>query len=184
MPCDLSPQQQRPARIDSLSWATPIACYRAPHRIAQGSETPVCSEKSHRTLSFPSLFFFFSEKVVVSQERVSGLPDKGADLRGSLGNFRGSFGNFRGTSGLLVGSTVRELPGKSPKNFQGSSGNFRGSPGTSQKLGAAWLPPSDSPNLSPIFGGKRQGKPPKKQGLLITAEPRKIMGKKGKTIKI
>ena len=85
-----------------------------------------------------------SEKVFVSQERVSGFPEKGADLRGSLGNFwgslgnfRGSLGNFRGTSGLLLSSTVRELPEKSPKNFRGSSGNFRGRPGTSQKLGGA-----------------------------------------------
>ena len=85
-----------------------------------------------------------SEKVFVSQERVSGFPEKGADLRGSPGNlrgspgnFRGSLGNFRGTPGLLLGSTVRELPGKSPKNLRGSLGNFRGSPGTSQKLGGA-----------------------------------------------
>ena len=63
---------------------------------------------------------------------MSGFPEKGADLRGSPGNFRGSLGNFRGTSGLLLSATVRELPGKSPKNFWGSSGNFRGSPGTSQ----------------------------------------------------
>ena len=69
----------------------------------------------------------------MSQERVSGFPEKGADLRGSPGNFqrspgnfRGSLGNFWGTSGLLLLSTVRELPGKSPKNFRGSSGNFRG----------------------------------------------------------
>ena len=66
-------------------------------------------------------------------------------------NFRGSPGNFRGTPGLLFSSTVRELPGESPKNFRGSSGNFRGSRGTSQKLGGAWLPCSDSPNLSPSF---------------------------------
>ena len=38
----------------------------------------------------------------MSQERVSGFPEKGADLRGSPGNFRGSLGNFRGTSGLLL----------------------------------------------------------------------------------
>ena len=63
----------------------------------------------------------------MSQERVSGFPEKGADLRGSpgnfrgsLGSFRGSLGNFRGTSGLLLSSTVRELPGKSPKNFRSS----------------------------------------------------------------
>ena len=51
------------------------------------------------------------------------------NFRGSPGNFRGRLGNFQGTSGLLLSSTVRELPGKSPKNFQGSSGNFQGSPG-------------------------------------------------------
>ena len=64
----------------------------------------------------------FSEKVFVSQERVSGFP-------GSLGNFRGSLGNFRGTSGLLLSSTVRELPGKSPKTsgeVRGTSGEVRG----------------------------------------------------------
>ena len=68
---------------------------------------------------------------------MSGFPETAANLRGSLGNFRGSPGNFRGTSGLLLSSTVREFPGKSPKNFRGSSGNFRGSRGTSQKLGGA-----------------------------------------------
>ena len=102
-----------------------------------------------------------SEKVSVSRERVSGFPENGADLRGSqgnfrgsLGNFRGSLGNFRGTAELLLSSTARELPGKSPKNFRGSLGNFRGSWGTSQKLGGAWLPSSDSPNLSPILTSK------------------------------
>ena len=74
------------------------------------------------------------------------------ELPGKFGEVWGSLGNFRGTSGLLLNSTVRELPGKSPKNFWGSSGNFWGSPGTSQKLGGAWLPPSDSPNLSPTKG--------------------------------
>ena len=85
------------------------------------------------------------------------LPREGADLqgspgnfRGSPGNFRGSLGNFRGTSGLLLSSTVRELPGKSPKNFQGSVGNFPGSLETFQKLGGARLPPSDSLNFSAI----------------------------------
>ena len=50
---------------------------------------------------------------------------KSGELLGSLGNFQKSQGNFRGSSGLLLSSTVSELPGKSPKNFQGSSGNFR-----------------------------------------------------------
>ena len=90
-----------------------------------------------------------SEEVFVTHERVSGFPEKGADLWGSLGNFRGSPGNFqgspgnfrgylenfRGTSGLLLNSTVRELPGKSPGNFRGSSGNFRGSPERSRNSG-------------------------------------------------
>ena len=75
------------------------------------------------------------------------------NFRGSPGNFRGSLGNFRGTPGLLLSFTARELPGKSPKNFQGSLGHFRGSPGTFQKLGVAWLPLSDSPNLSPANMG-------------------------------
>ena len=67
----------------------------------------------------------------MSQDRVSGFPEKGADLRGSPGNFQGSPGNFRGslvnfrgTSGLLLSWTVREFPGKSPGNFRGSSGNL------------------------------------------------------------
>ena len=44
-----------------------------------------------------------SEKVFASQERVSGFPEKGADLRGSPGNFRGSLGNFRGSLGNFRG---------------------------------------------------------------------------------
>ena len=69
----------------------------------------------------------------MSQERVSGFPEKGADLRrspgnfrGSPGNFRGSLGNFRGTSGWLLSSTARELAGKLVGNFRGSPGFVRG----------------------------------------------------------
>ena len=40
-----------------------------------------------------------SEEVFASEERVSGFPEEGADLRGSPGNLRGSFGNFRGSLG-------------------------------------------------------------------------------------
>ena len=59
-----------------------------------------------------------------SQRKGPDLRGRAADLRGSLGNFRGSLGNFRGSSGLLLSSTVREvpgkwLPGKWPKNFRG-----------------------------------------------------------------
>ena len=57
-------------------------------------------------------------------------PGKSRNFRGSLGNFRGSLGNFRGTSGLLLSSTVRELPGKSPK----TSGEVREPPGGVQGL--------------------------------------------------
>ena len=67
----------------------------------------------------------------MSQERVSGFPEKGADLRGSLGNFRGSqgnfrgsLGNFRGTSGLLLSSTVRELPGEVAEKLPGKFGEL------------------------------------------------------------
>ena len=60
----------------------------------------------------------------MSQERVSDFPEKGADLR-----VRGGLGKFQGTSGLLLSSTVRELPGKSPKTsgeVRGTSGEVRG----------------------------------------------------------
>ena len=72
----------------------------------------------------------------MNHQRVSGFPEKGAGLRGTLGNFRGKsgelrgkLGNFWGTTGLLLRSTVRELPEKSPKNFRGSSGNLPGKSG-------------------------------------------------------
>ena len=82
-----------------------------------------------------------SEKVFANQERVSGLPEKGADLRGSPGNFRGSPGNFRGSPGNFRGSpgiaakfhserTSGEVAEKLP-------GKFGELPGTSQKLGVA-----------------------------------------------
>ena len=69
----------------------------------------------------------------MSQVRVSGFPERGVELRASPENFRGSLGNFRGTSGLLLSSTMRELPGKSPGKF----GELPASPGTFQKLGGA-----------------------------------------------
>ena len=69
----------------------------------------------------------------MSQERVSGFPGKGADLRGSPGKLPGKPGELPGKFGELPGnpwialkSTVREVPGKSPKNFRGSSGKKLG----------------------------------------------------------
>ena len=114
----------------------------------QGSGLTISSKnerfKPRMKISNENGSFDVQRKFFASQERVSGVPEKGADLRGSpgnfrgsLGNFRGSLGDFRGTSGLLLSSTVRELLGKSPKNFRGSLGNFRGSPGSFQKLGVA-----------------------------------------------
>ena len=82
----------------------------------------------------------------MSQERVSGFPEKGLtsgevpELPGKFGELRGSLGNFRGTSGLLLSSTVTELPGKSPKTsgeVWGTSGDFpeaRGSLTPHQRL--------------------------------------------------
>ena len=77
----------------------------------------------------------FRESFCESEEGVR-LPRETADLRGSPGNFRGSpgnfrgsLGNFRGTSGLLFSSTVRGLPGKSPKTsgeVRETSGEVRG----------------------------------------------------------
>ena len=73
---------------------------------------------------------------------MSGFPGRGADLRGSPGNFRGSPGNFwgspgnfRGTSGLLLSSTVRERPGKSPGKLPGKLGEL---PGKSRDFPEAW----------------------------------------------
>ena len=89
-----------------------------------------------------------SEKVFASQERVSGFPEKGTDLRGKSGKLPEKSGELPGKSGKLPGKagkllsstarlSVRELPGKSPKNFRGSLGNFWGSLETFQKLGGA-----------------------------------------------
>ena len=76
----------------------------------------------------------------MSQERVSGFPEKGADLGkvrelpGKFGELPEKFGKFPGNLWIAVKFHSERT---SPKNFRGSSGNFRGSPGTSQKLGGA-----------------------------------------------
>ena len=53
------------------------------------------------------------------------------ELPGKFGELPGKFGELPGNLwiGLLLSSTVRELPGKSPENFRGSWGNFRGKSG-------------------------------------------------------
>ena len=75
----------------------------------------------------------------MSQQRVSGFPEKGADLQGSpgaSGEAWGTSGEVWETSGepLVVGRFHSErTSGEVAEKLPGSSGNFRG--GTSQKLG-------------------------------------------------
>ena len=85
----------------------------------------------------PTLRELESERVFVSQERVSGFPEKGltsgevrGNFRGSPGNFRGSLGNFRGTwiavkfhSERTSGEVAKKLPGKFGE-LPGKSGDF------------------------------------------------------------
>ena len=83
-------------------------------------------------------------EVFVSQERVSGFPENGADLRKS-GELPGKFGELAGKFGKLprnlwiAGRFHSERTfGEVAEKLRGSPGNFRGSPGTSQILfGAA-----------------------------------------------
>ena len=73
-------------------------------------------------LSFPPPL---SEKVFVSQERVSGFPEKEADLRGSPG----TSGEVWGTSGEVWGTSgeVRETSGEPLECLVPQWGKFRGS---------------------------------------------------------
>ena len=114
------------------------------------------------------------EGVRLPRERAD-LRGSPGDFRGSLGNFRGSLGNFRGTPGLLLSSTVREPPGKSPKNFRGKFGELPGKPGNFPEARGS-LTPSQRlakfiSNLSrapynyvlPNFCGKHREKTEKKE---------------------
>ena len=73
----------------------------------------------------------------MSQERLSGFSERGADLRGSPGNFRGSLGNFRGSFGILPGNlqiavkfhserTSGEVAERTSGEVRGTSGEVRG----------------------------------------------------------
>ena len=87
----------------------------------------------------------YSEKVFVSQERVSGFPEKGADLRGSpelpgkFGELPGKFGELPGNlwiagrfhSERISGEVAEKLPGKSG-DFPRSSGQPDSFPATRQ----------------------------------------------------
>ena len=84
----------------------------------------------------------------MSQERVSGFQEKGL-TSGEVPELPGKFGKLPGNLRIAVKFHSERTSGEVAENFRGSSGNFRGSPGTSQKLGGACLPTSDSPNSSP-----------------------------------
>ena len=90
----------------------------------------------------------------MSQERVSGFPEKGADLRGSPGNFRGSPGNFRGRLGNFRGTSgycwVPQW-----QNFRGSrrktSGEVRGTSGEARELPRSSGEPDSLPATRQIY---------------------------------
>ena len=75
-----------------------------------------------------------SEKVFVSQERVSGFPEKGADVRGSPGTSgevwgtSGKFGKLPGILRIAVKFHSDRTSGEVAENFRANSPNFRGSP--------------------------------------------------------
>ena len=97
----------------------------------------------------------------VSQERVSGFPEKGADLRGSpgnfrgsLGNFRGSLGNFRGTSGLLLSSTVWRTSGEAAEKLPGKFGELPGKSGDFPEARGSLTPPQ---RLAKVVSKEKNG---------------------------
>ena len=99
----------KPCRILSRREADTEFQYRPPivdtDMIADAIFADAISETSSSTISRKlSTVCKKSEKVFLNQKRVSGFPEKGADLRGSAGNFRGSPGNFRGSLGKLPGN--------------------------------------------------------------------------------
>ena len=93
------------------------------------------NQDSQHMLEQPRGYLKYSEKFLLSQERVSGFPEKGADLRGSPG----TSGEIcpPGNLWIAVKFHSERTSGEVAENFRGSSGNFRGSAGTSQKLGGA-----------------------------------------------
>ena len=67
-------------------------------------------------MGLPFMIIFCCEELIVSHQRVSGLPEVDpVEVRLLLG-----------TSDLLLKFTVREVLGKSPGNFWGSSGKKSG----------------------------------------------------------
>ena len=125
----------------------------------------------------------YSEKVFVSQERVSGFPEKGADLRGSSPNFRGSLGNYRGSKLSKFG----KLPGKlriavrfhSERTSVEVAENFRGS---RRKL------PGRSRDFPEARGGKKTNRHKQLRGIVPEMGGGQIvyvfplfLGKKGNT---
>ena len=134
------------ASVWTISWLLLLAPF---HTRASGKGHPNCTSVSDGFFfNHPHRKFLWVRRGCQASQRRGWPPEKSGELPGKSGELPGKSGKLPGNLWLLLSSTVRELPGKSPKNFRGSSGNFRGSPGTFQKLGGAWLPPSDSPNIS------------------------------------
>ena len=76
-----------------------------------------------------------SEEVFASKERVSGFPEKGVDLRGSLGRLLGKSAELPGKSGKLLRNvnfhserTSGEVAGELPGKFGKLPGKFGDSP--------------------------------------------------------
>ena len=86
---------------------------------------------------------FLSEKVFVSQKRVSRFPEKRLtsgevrELPGKSGKLPGKSGKLPGNLWIAIQFHSERTSGEVAENFRGSSGNFQGSPGTFQKLGGA-----------------------------------------------
>ena len=126
--------------------------------------------------TFPN---FFSERLTLG-EILGSSPQKHSD----------TFPNFSRRGWLLeiFGRNPQKHSGTFPNVFWGGWLLGKSSGSSPQKhsgmfpifFGAAdfrWNPPCPS---FPCFLGKRQGKPPKKQGFFIPTEPLKIPGKEGK----
>ena len=76
----------------------------------------------------------------MSQERVSGFPEKGADLRGSpgtSGELPGKSGKLPGNLWIAVKLHSERTSGEVVEKLPGKFGELPGKSGTSQKLGGA-----------------------------------------------
>ena len=99
----------------------------------------------------PQRKFLWVRRGCQASQRKRATSGEVPELPGKFGELPGKFGKLPGNLWIAVKFHSERTSGEVAENFRGSSGNFRGSPRTSQKLGGAWLPTSDSPNLSPAI---------------------------------